>query len=89
MTNSKLFVCMLCIACSMPVWAGMGRARNFQTNNVYSGQDSQQSVGRDDQQQQPSRNEVTPERNEGFGYGFERRQQQMEQRGNSGRRGRN
>lgn len=87
MTNSKLLVGMMCVMCAMPVWAGSGRTRDFRANDVYSGRDDQNAV-RDDQQQR-TRNEPTSERNEGFGYGFERRQQQMDQRGDGGRRGRN
>ncbi|MFA5171042.1 MAG: hypothetical protein WC426_05700 [Sulfuriferula sp.] len=87
MTNSKLLVGMMCVICAMPVWAGPGRTRDFRTNDVYSGRDDQNAVR--DEQQQRSRNDVAPERNEGFGYGFERRQQQMDQHGYGGRRGRN
>lgn len=87
MTNSKLLVGMMCVMCAMPVWAGSGRAHDFRTNDVYSERDDQNAVR--DEQQQRSRNGVAPERNEGFGYGFERRQQQMDQHGNGGRRGRN
>lgn len=85
MSYVKLIVGVLIAVCAMPVWAGRGR--DYRGNDGYMGRD-QQNVVRDDPRQ---RNEVAPAsgRNEGFGYGFERRQQQMERRGDSGPRGRN
>ncbi|MEQ1667106.1 MAG: hypothetical protein ABL868_01510 [Sulfuriferula sp.] len=85
MSYVKLIVGVLIAACAMPVWAGRGR--DLRANDGYVGRE-QQNVVRDEPRQ---RNEVAPvfERNEGFGYGFERRHQQAERRGDFGSRERN
>jgi hypothetical protein len=88
MTYTKLFVGLLIVLCTAPSWAEQGR--DLRTNNLNAGRDVQNTdVGNE----QRPRNDVAPapayQRNEGFGYGFERRQQQMDRQGGFGRRGRN
>ena len=87
MSYVKVIVVVLITACAMPAWAGRGR--DFRANDGYTGRDEQNVVRDDARQRNENDGALSPERNEGFGYGFERRQQQMERRGNFGQRGRN
>lgn len=90
MTYSKVFAFVAIALCTTSALAAGGHGRSFRGNDFNPRQDGQNADMGYEQRQQRQQQEAEParQRNEGFGYGFERRQEHSD-RPDFGRRNRN
>lgn len=90
MTYSRVFAFVAIALCTTSALAGGGHGPAFRGNDFNPRQDGQNADMGYEQRQQRQQQEAEParQRNEGFGYGFERRQEHSG-RPDFGRRNRN